>query len=259
MGRGQGEGRCCFQLGRRHCKEVLVRDATLDWLFYRPTKRGVLATQASVRTPGNVGMFPYDRCQAFNQLRERCSQNAGGTDPSLPEQGLAVRAQLVKPFAAATDAHYSHTALPVQRPAYKRSPPRALLGNVNGGAGYQRHTQQRHPTTGCSQLFQRPVGALPGMVADMIRRVFTPSQPRVPRMVAAVHTRTSRKGVADTAHLGMNRSFLDIERFRRLAEIKMNRIVAAILLRPLFGWWQHIIRGALKTGHEHGAADALQR
>src|SRR6266480_4210745 len=21
MGRGQGEGRCCFQLGRRHCKE----------------------------------------------------------------------------------------------------------------------------------------------------------------------------------------------------------------------------------------------
>src|SRR2546430_5136095 len=65
-------------------------DATLDWLFYRPTKRRVLATQASVRTPGNVGMFPYDRCQAFNQRRERCCQDTGGTDPTLPEQALAV-------------------------------------------------------------------------------------------------------------------------------------------------------------------------
>src|SRR5437899_12387216 len=93
----------------------------LNSRFSRPTQRRVPATEARIRTPGNVGILPDDRCQAFDQLGEWRCQNAGGTDPSLPEQRLAIRVHLVKPIAAATDAHHSHTALPVQRPAYERS------------------------------------------------------------------------------------------------------------------------------------------
>jgi hypothetical protein len=38
----------------------------------------------------------------------------------------------------------------------------------------------------------------------------------------------------------------------------MNCVVAAVLLRPLFGRRQHMICGALETGHEDCAAGGLQ-
>ena len=76
-------------------------------------------------------------------------------------------------------------------------------------------------------------------------------------MITPKHTRTPREHVADPAHLGMDRKFFDIERFLRLAEIKMNRIITTVLFRPLFERGQYV-RDALETGHEHRPADALQ-
>src|SRR5205814_5369158 len=107
--------------------------------------------------------------------------------------------------------------------------------------------------------FQRQAGAPPRMIADVTGRVFTTGQPRMPRMITAVHTRTPRKDVADPAHLGMNRSFLDMEWFWRFAEIKMNRIITAILPRSLFGQGQDSVRRTLENGHDYRAADSLER
>ena len=78
-------------------------------------------------------------------------------------------------------------------------------------------------------------------------------------MITSAHSRTSRKGVADPAHLGMNRDSFHIEWFRRLVEIEMNRIIASILSWPHVWRWQDMVRGTLETRHEHRAADALQR
>src|SRR6266540_5721546 len=97
------------------------------------------------------------------------------------------------------------------------------------------------------------------MVPNKLRRIFTPGQPGVPRVIAPKHTRAPGKRVADPAHPGMNRSFLDIERLRRLAEIEMNRIIATALPGSLVGARQNIICGTLETRHEHRPADALKR
>src|SRR6266571_3105407 len=103
-------------------------------------------------------MLTNDRRQAFNQLRKGRFQYAGGPDPGLLAEALTIRVHAIESIATAANAHHSHTALLIQSPAYEWSPPRALLGNVNGGAGNQRHPQQRHPTTGLSEPFQRQVG-----------------------------------------------------------------------------------------------------
>src|ERR1041385_9252440 len=96
------------------------------------------------------------------------------------------------------------------------------------------------------------------MVPDIIRRVLTPHQPRVPGMTTTVYPRVFRERLADPAHFGMHWSSLDIERFGQLAEIEMNRVITSILQRSLFGRGKDFVRRALETWHEHRAANRLQ-